>query len=164
MLLECKLLVINMFIFLSFLPGKVLIIGGSIANFTNVAATFKVNLLLETLHKVNFRTLALSTFLSCNYAQKIFYTCLHATETCLFTKVCLECSRSLSPHSWPSVVGLQGIVRAIKDYQTPLKEHEVTIFVRRGGPNYQEGLRVMGEVGECCIPPFIYMWILVDMH
>ncbi|KAG7216396.1 hypothetical protein INR49_021668, partial [Caranx melampygus] len=36
-----------------------------------------------------------------------------------------------------------GIVRAIKDYQGPLKEHEVTIFVRRGGPNYQEGLRVM---------------------
>uniref|UniRef100_A0AAQ5Y8C3 ATP-citrate synthase n=1 Tax=Amphiprion ocellaris TaxID=80972 RepID=A0AAQ5Y8C3_AMPOC len=62
--------------------GKVLIIGGSIANFTNVAATFK------------------------------------------------------------------GIVKAIKDYQGPLKEHEVTIFVRRGGPNYQEGLRVMGEVGK----------------
>uniref|UniRef100_A0A3Q3M9J4 ATP-citrate synthase n=1 Tax=Mastacembelus armatus TaxID=205130 RepID=A0A3Q3M9J4_9TELE len=62
--------------------GKILIIGGSIANFTNVAATFK------------------------------------------------------------------GIVRAIKDYQGPLKEHEVTIFVRRGGPNYQEGLRVMGEVGK----------------
>ncbi|KAF2979066.1 hypothetical protein EK904_012394 [Melospiza melodia maxima] len=60
--------------------GKILIIGGSIANFTNVAATFK------------------------------------------------------------------GIVRAIKDYQGPLKEHEVRIFVRRGGPNYQEGLRVMGEV------------------
>lgn len=43
---------------------------------------------------------------------------------------------------------LQGIVRAIKDNQGPLKEHEVTIFVRRGGPNYQEGLRVMGEVGK----------------
>lgn len=42
----------------------------------------------------------------------------------------------------------QGIVRAIRDYQGPLKEHEVTIFVRRGGPNYQEGLRVMGEVGK----------------
>lgn len=39
-------------------------------------------------------------------------------------------------------------MRAIKDYQEPLKEHEVTIFVRRGGPNYQEGLRVMGEVGK----------------
>ncbi|KFQ57688.1 ATP-citrate synthase [Pelecanus crispus] len=62
--------------------GKILIIGGSIANFTNVAATFK------------------------------------------------------------------GIVRAIKDYQGPLKDHEVRIFVRRGGPNYQEGLRVMGEVGK----------------
>lgn len=48
-----------------------------------------------------------------------------------------------------SICPLQGIVRAIKDYQGPLKEHEVTIFVRRGGPNYQEGLRVMGEVGQC---------------
>ena len=27
-------------------PGKILIIGGGIANFTNVAATFKVSLLL----------------------------------------------------------------------------------------------------------------------
>lgn len=39
-------------------------------------------------------------------------------------------------------------MRAIRDYQGPLKEHAVTIFVRRGGPNYQEGLRVMGEVGK----------------
>uniref|UniRef100_UPI00358E963A ATP-citrate synthase n=1 Tax=Myxine glutinosa TaxID=7769 RepID=UPI00358E963A len=62
--------------------GKVLIIGGGIANFTNVAATFK------------------------------------------------------------------GIVRAIKDFQALLKEHGVSLFVRRGGPNYQEGLRVMREVGH----------------
>ncbi|XP_069093764.1 ATP-citrate synthase isoform X2 [Pleurodeles waltl] len=73
------------------IDGKVLIIGGSIANFTNVAATFK------------------------------------------------------------------GIVRAIKDNQGPLKEHEVTIFVRRGGPNYQEGLRVMGEVGKTTgIPIYVF--------
>lgn len=62
--------------------GKVLIIGGGIANFTNVAATFK------------------------------------------------------------------GIVRAIKDFRARLKENGVSIFVRRGGPNYQEGLRVMREVGQ----------------
>lgn len=62
--------------------GKVLIIGGGIANFTNVAATFK------------------------------------------------------------------GIVRALKEYQTQLRETKVSIFVRRGGPNYQEGLRVMREVGQ----------------
>uniref|UniRef100_H2ZP60 ATP-citrate synthase n=2 Tax=Ciona savignyi TaxID=51511 RepID=H2ZP60_CIOSA len=62
--------------------GKVLIIGGGIANFTNVAATFK------------------------------------------------------------------GIVRALKQFQTPLRDNKVSIFVRRGGPNYQEGLRVMREVGQ----------------
>lgn len=46
-------------------------------------------------------------------------------------------------------------MRAIKDYQGPLKEHEVRIFVRRGGPNYQEGLRVMGEVGKNRARPFV---------
>jgi len=55
--------------------GKVLIIGGGIANFTNVAATFK------------------------------------------------------------------GIVKALQEYQSKLVEYDIKIFVRRAGPNYQEGLR-----------------------
>ncbi|KAJ9127036.1 hypothetical protein QFC24_001268 [Naganishia onofrii] len=62
--------------------GKVLIIGGGIANFTNVAATFK------------------------------------------------------------------GIIRALKQYREPLIRHNVKIFVRRGGPNYQEGLKAMRLLGE----------------
>lgn len=62
--------------------GKLLLIGGGIANFTNVAATFK------------------------------------------------------------------GIVKALQEYQTKLVEGKVSIYVRRAGPNYQEGLRVMREVGR----------------
>ncbi|KAE8233805.1 hypothetical protein CF326_g1163 [Tilletia indica] len=62
--------------------GKLLIIGGGIANFTNVAATFK------------------------------------------------------------------GIIRALKEYKQALAQHGVRIFVRRGGPNYQEGLRAMRLLGE----------------
>ena len=62
--------------------GKVLIIGGGIANFTNVAATFK------------------------------------------------------------------GIVKVLQEYNLKLIENDISIFVRRGGPNYQEGLRVMREVAE----------------
>lgn len=54
---------------------QVLIIGGGIANFTNVAATFK------------------------------------------------------------------GIVTALQELQSRLVEHNISIFVRRAGPNYQEGLR-----------------------
>ena len=34
------------------------------------------------------------------------------------------------------------------EYRHQLLEHKVTIFVRRGGPNFQEGLRVMREVGS----------------
>jgi len=62
--------------------GKVLLIGGGIANFTDVANTFK------------------------------------------------------------------GIIRALKEYRRQLIENEVKIFVRRGGPNYKEGLRQMRELGE----------------
>jgi len=62
--------------------GKVLIIGGGIANFTNVAATFK------------------------------------------------------------------GIKQALEEFQSAIREHGIKIFVRRAGPNYQEGLRVMREVGQ----------------
>ncbi len=62
--------------------GKFLLIGGGIANFTDVAATFK------------------------------------------------------------------GIIRALKNYQVKLKENKVKIFVRRGGPNYQEGLSQMRALGH----------------
>ncbi|KAG9025884.1 citrate synthase [Tulasnella sp. JGI-2019a] len=62
--------------------GKILIIGGGIANFTNVAATFK------------------------------------------------------------------GIIRALKEFKGPLSTHRVKIYVRRGGPNYQEGLKAMRLLGE----------------
>jgi len=62
--------------------GKVLIIGGGIANFTNVAATFK------------------------------------------------------------------GIVTALQEFQPKLVEHNISIFVRRAGPNYQEGLRVVRDVAN----------------
>lgn len=60
--------------------GKVLIIGGGIANFTNVAATFK------------------------------------------------------------------GIIRALTEYKEKLIDNKVRIFVRRGGPNYQEGLQAMRDL------------------
>jgi ATP citrate (pro-S)-lyase len=62
--------------------GKYLLIGGGIANFTDVAATFK------------------------------------------------------------------GIIKALKEYQTQLQDNNVKIFVRRGGPNYKEGLSQMRVLGD----------------
>ena len=62
--------------------GKFLLIGGGIANFTDVASTFK------------------------------------------------------------------GIIRALQEYQRKLQDNKVKIFVRRGGPNYQEGLCQMRNLGE----------------
>ncbi len=61
--------------------GKFLLIGGGIANFTDVASTFK------------------------------------------------------------------GIIRALNEYRQKLIDHKVKIFVRRGGPNYKEGLKQMKELG-----------------
>ncbi len=62
--------------------GKFLLIGGGIANFTDVASTFK------------------------------------------------------------------GIIRALEEHQKQLQENKVKIYVRRGGPNYQEGLSQMRLLGE----------------
>ncbi len=41
----------------------------------------------------------------------------------------------------------EGIVQALREYQHKLIEHKVKIYVRRGGPNYQEGLRIMKNLG-----------------
>ncbi len=41
-----------------------------------------------------------------------------------------------------------GIIMALKDYKEKLKEHNVKIYVRRAGPNFQEGLNMMRELGK----------------
>jgi len=71
--------------------GKILIVGGGIANFTDVAQTFK------------------------------------------------------------------GIIRALKHSQTKLQKHRVKVWVRRGGPNFQEGLQLMRQVGRTIgVPVRVY--------
>jgi len=62
--------------------GKILLIGGAIANFTDVASTFK------------------------------------------------------------------GVVMALDEYQDRLREAGVKIYVRRGGPNYELGLKLMRDMGS----------------
>ncbi|KAK9457440.1 hypothetical protein V1511DRAFT_508879 [Dipodascopsis uninucleata] len=42
----------------------------------------------------------------------------------------------------------KGIIRAFKQYNEKLHRHAVRIFVRRGGPNWQEGLRLIKNSSE----------------
>lgn len=42
----------------------------------------------------------------------------------------------------------KGIIRAFRDYKTQLHRHKVKIYIRRGGPNWQEGLRLIKNAGE----------------
>ncbi|MCD6171401.1 MAG: ATPase [Thermoplasmata archaeon] len=70
--------------------GKILIIGGGIANFTDVAKTF------------------------------------------------------------------EGIIKALKEYKEKLIENDVRIYVRRGGPNYQQGLKQMKELEKLGIRIKVY--------
>ena len=50
-----------------------------------------------------------------------------------------------------------GIVQALREYKQKLKDANVKIYVRRGGPNYQEGLRLMRELGrELGVPIEVY--------
>jgi len=67
--------------------GKILLIGGGIANFTNIASTFK------------------------------------------------------------------GIIRALTKFADILREHNVRIYVRRAGPNFQEGLEMMRNAGAALSLP-----------
>jgi ATP-citrate lyase beta-subunit len=41
-----------------------------------------------------------------------------------------------------------GIVAALREYKDKLRQNNVRIFVRRGGPNYKEGLALMRKLGE----------------
>jgi len=51
----------------------------------------------------------------------------------------------------------KGIIRALKEYKDKLRENKVKIYVRRGGPNYKEGLRIMRELGnELGVPIEVY--------
>jgi ATP citrate (pro-S)-lyase len=46
---------------------------------------------------------------------------------------------------------------ALKEYRHKLFEHKAKIYVRRGGPNYQEGLRIMRNVGQSLgLPIFVF--------
>ncbi len=50
-----------------------------------------------------------------------------------------------------------GITLALKEYKKKLKDTNVKIFVRRGGPNYEEGLHLMKALGkELDIPIEVY--------
>ncbi|KAK9485783.1 hypothetical protein V1527DRAFT_519323 [Lipomyces starkeyi] len=56
----------------------------------------------------------------------------------------------------------KGIIRAFKDYQSQLHLHGVKMYVRRGGPNWQEGLRLIKSCGEeLSLPMEVYG---PDMH
>ena len=41
-----------------------------------------------------------------------------------------------------------GIIRAMGVFREQILEHQIGIFVRRGGPNYEEGLKAMSAAGE----------------
>ena len=42
----------------------------------------------------------------------------------------------------------KGIIKALTEYKQKLQENKVKIYVRRGGPNYQEGLSQMRMLGK----------------
>jgi ATP citrate (pro-S)-lyase len=51
----------------------------------------------------------------------------------------------------------KGIVKALKEYKNKLIENKVKIYIRRGGPNYKEGLRIMRDLGnELGVPIEVY--------
>ncbi len=91
-------------------------------------------------------------------------------ETCEYAKTVIDLmTREKDPRGKILIVGggianftdvaktFQGIIKALKEYKSKLQENNVKIYVRRGGPNYQEGLRLMRELGkEIGVPIEVY--------
>ena len=51
----------------------------------------------------------------------------------------------------------KGVIRAIRHAKSKLKENNTKVFVRRGGPNHLEGLRLMRELGgQIDLPIHVY--------
>jgi ATP-citrate lyase beta-subunit len=82
-------------------------------------------------------------------------------ETYLYAKTILDLmTRKKDPRGKVLIIGggianftdvvktFKGIIRALREYKDKLKENNIKIFVRRGGPNYQQGLAMMKKLGE----------------
>src|SRR3989344_3033953 len=41
-----------------------------------------------------------------------------------------------------------GVCKALEEYQEELRTGNIKIYVRRGGPNYEKGLKLMEEIGR----------------
>jgi len=80
-----------------------------------------------------------------------------------YTKTVLDLmTRKKDPHGKPKflIIGggianftdiaktFTGIIQAIEEFKEKLKETNVKIYVRRGGPNYKEGLKNMKDMGR----------------
>ena len=51
----------------------------------------------------------------------------------------------------------KGVIRAIREAKSKLRENNTQVFVRRGGPNHLEGLRLMRELGgQIDLPIHVY--------
>jgi len=81
--------------------------------------------------------------------------------TYLYARTILECmTRRADPRGKILLIGggianftdvaqtFTGIIQALHEYGEKLREQHVRIFVRRGGPNYKEGLRKMRVLGS----------------
>lgn len=82
-------------------------------------------------------------------------------ETYLYTKTILSAmTKEHHPQGKVLIIGgaianftdvektFVGIIKALKEYQLQLQQGKISIFVRRGGPNYEKGLRLMEKTGK----------------
>ncbi len=80
-------------------------------------------------------------------------------ETCEYAKTILDLmTREKHPDGKILIIGggianftdvaktFQGIIKAIREYRDKLLENNVRIYVRRGGPNYEVGLKQMKDI------------------
>lgn len=124
--------------------GRALICGGGIANFTDVAATFKGIIQVGPAHAVYVG--GLPRVRSCRQGGRRRRAAGvvggRAGERTLVGGIRPQCSVAVPLPTPPPVV------QAIRERADAIRASKMGIFVRRGGPNYQAGLDMMRRLGE----------------
>ena len=121
---------------------RALLVGGGIANFTDVAATFK------GIIQVDFGP-------SCELPNGCQYQRVPLLQETLSLERRKNHKAVLCSSMYVSLTSkgtcrddLGTCVQAMKEKAEAIKAANMRIFVRRGGPNYQAGLALMRQMGQ----------------
>ena len=125
---------------------RALLVGGGIANFTDVAATFKGIIQASTAQQRPVLKTPYCLPLSICLLELHPQAAHQPSPTSRCHALCLRQDTLQAKENCHKEVDTR--VQAMKEKAEAIKAANMRIFVRRGGPNYQAGLALMRQMGQ----------------